>query len=577
MARHLAPSDLDPLFDRLERTDADGLESETLEIKTAPPDLRKLRDLCVETAVCFANAAGGSLVVGVQDRVKGRARAVVGLSEPPDVNALKRAVYDATDPHILVEIETVRVREGDVLLMTVPRGLPPHSTTSGRAWIRLGASCVPLTGSMMARLLASSGGADLSAEVLDGTGLVDLDPAAVAEARRLLDGAGRLRGRAARDDEALLTLLGLPLHDGSLTMAALLLLGTDRSLRRHVPQHEVTMLSFRRATRYDDRLDLRSSLLTLLPAADRFLQGALRLRTIRPAGFAQLEVREITEEVAREAVLNAVTHRDYVQRQGVLVEVRGDRVQITNPGGFVGGITAENVLRHPHVHRNEQLAQALQQLGLVNRAGIGVDRIYEGLLRLGNETPSYVAVPEQVSLALPRSGSDEFAAWVLEQESRGEELDLDELIVLRRLVDVASIDRWSAQRYLQVDDAAAAARLADMRRRGLLVVSGRGRAAQYALPRTLSERLRGRALTDADRPLEAEGVRLRVLALLEDRDRLTNGEIRRISGWSRAQVHALLSQLAAEGRIERRGAGRGAHVVPARSSAYTSASDPTKR
>lgn len=223
------------------------------------------------------------------------------------------------------------------------------------------------------------------------------------------------------------------------------------------------------------------------------------------------------------------------------------------------------------MHRNEQLAQALQLLGLVNRAGIGIDRIYEGLLRLGSPLPIYQAEPEQVSLTLSRSGSDEFAAWVLEHEANGEELDLDELIVLRRLVDVASIDRWIVQRCLQVDDDTAASRLAEMRRRKLLLATGRGRGARYSLPRVLSDRLRGRALTDADRPLEAEGVRLRVLALLEDRDRLTNGQIRAFSGWSRTQVHALLTQLVAEVLVGRRGAGRGAHVVLARRSEETNA------
>lgn len=561
MARFLAPADLDALLDRLDRTDADGLESETLEIKRAPDDPARLRDVCVEAAVCLANARGGNVVVGIADRVRGRAAAVRGLSAVPDVNSLKRAVYDATDPHILVELDVVRVAEGELLLMTVPRGLPPHSTTSGRAWIRHGSSCVPLTGSMMARLLASSGGADVSAEPVDGMSIDLLDPAAVAEARRLLDAAGRLSPQAARTPRALLDLLGLTPVDGELSLAALVLLGAESALRLHLPQHEVTMLRYHRATRYDARVDLRQPLLTLLPAADRFLQAALRLRTIRPAGYAQLEVREITEEVAREALLNAVTHRDYIQRQGVLVEVRKSALHITNPGGFVGGITEDNVLRHPHVHRNEQLAQALQTLGLVNRAGLGVDRIYEGLLRLGGALPTYRGEAESVSLTLPRGGDDDFAAWVLEREAEDDPLELDELIVLRRLVDVAHLDRWTAQRSLQADEDTAAALLAQMRKRRLLVATGRGRAARYSLPRVLSDRLRGRALTDADRPLEGEGVRLRVLELLRERDALTNAQIRAFSGWSRAQVQALLSQLAREGLVERRGAGRGAHAV----------------
>lgn len=111
--------------------------------------------------------------------------------------------------------------------------------------------------------------------------------------------------------------------------------------------------------------------------------------------------------------------------------------------------------------------------------------------------------------------------------------------------------------YLQLGEAATATQLADMRRKTLLVARGRGRAAHYSLPRVLSDRLRGRALTDADRPLENEGVRLRVLALLQERERLTNGQIREFSGYSRAQVHALMRQLTAEGLIEMRGVGNG--------------------
>jgi len=161
-------------------------------------------------------------------------------------------------------------------------------------------------------------------------------------------------------------------------------------------------------------------------------------------------------------------------------------------------------------------------------------------------------------------GNDAFAAWVVEHERDHEELHLDDLIVLRRLVDVGAIDRWAAAEHLQLDETAAGERLSELRGRGLLMARGRGRGASYSLPRPLSERLRGRGITDAERPLEIEGVRLRLLELLRERGRLTNAEIRAFSGYSRQQVLALEKRLEAEGDVKLRGRGRGAHIVPTR-------------
>jgi DNA-binding transcriptional ArsR family regulator len=77
----------------------------------------------------------------------------------------------------------------------------------------------------------------------------------------------------------------------------------------------------------------------------------------------------------------------------------------------------------------------------------------------------------------------------------------------------------------------------------------------------LSERLRGKGVTDADRPLEDEGVRLRILELLKERGKLTNGEIRDFSGYSRQHVLAIEKALEQEGLIELRGYGRGAYIA----------------
>jgi ATP-dependent DNA helicase RecG len=147
--------------------------------------------------------------------------------------------------------------------------------------------------------------------------------------------------------------------------------------------------------------------------------------------------------VAREAVLNAVTHRGYFLRQGIQIGLFRDRMEVISPGGFIGNITPENILRHPPLHRNELLARIFQTVGLVNRVGLGVDRIYEGLLRFGKDLPRYSADEAHVKLAIPFETQDTFALFVAGEERRGKHLDLDDLIILRSFSKTSSLDRWS--------------------------------------------------------------------------------------------------------------------------------------
>lgn len=558
----LKPEEILDQIDRLETETADDIESEFLEIKTKPRGRDELKRWLVEMAVCFANQRGGCLIVGIADRTRGRSKAILGIGEVSH-RGLERDVYSATDPHILIEIEELEVPEGRLLVAHIPKGIPPHTTSSGFASIRIGDSCQPLTGTNLARMIASSGEVDLSAAPVEGAKLTDLDQRAIDQARSLLRLQPGLARLADEDAETLLDALNLKNGD-ELSQAALLLFGRESAIARFLPQHEITILRYVAETRYDQRADLRGPLLLEFDRIEDSLAAATTLRTIHPRGFAQLEIPTLSWEVAREAILNAVAHRDYFPRQGIIVAIHRDHVEITSPGGFLGGISPANVLRHPPVHRNELLARALQGLGLVNRVGLGVDRIFEGLLKNGARPPTYMADEVSVSLTLPLGGSDEFAAWVVEHEKEHDPLALDDLIVLRRVVDAGAVDRLTAAGHLQLNETEAADQLADMRGRGLLVARGRGRAAAYSLPRPLSERLRGKDVTDADRPLEAEGVRLRILEILKERDRLTNAEIRDFSGYSRQQVLAIEKSLEDEGLIELRGYGRGAHIALAK-------------
>jgi len=140
--------------------------------------------------------------------------------------------------------------------------------------------------------------------------------------------------------------------------------------------------------------------------------------------------------------------------------------------------------------------------------------------------------------------------------------ELDDLLLLRELTTTPLLNRWSASNLLKVSKEAAAERLASLRGKGYLVVRGRGRTASYQLRRNLAERLRDREVLAAELPLEEEAVRLRVLALLHDKGRLTNAEVQRISGFNRVQVYKIFKELVKEGKARYAGKGRGSHIVP---------------
>ena len=280
-------------------------------------------------------------------------------------------------------------------------------------------------------------------------------------------------------------------------------------------------------------------------------------------GFGELAVPDLTWWTAREAVLNGLVHRDYFLNQSVYVELRPGRVEVASPGGFIGGVRPENILRHPPVRRNPLLADALQAAGYVNRAGMGVDRIYEELLRLGKPLPAYETDISYVRLILKTRSHAPFARFVAEESRHGHSLDLDELLVLRGVADRTRLDRWSAARTLQTEDETEAARrLAALKGRGYLVPHGRGKGTSYGLARGLSALLRTRAGGDEGPDPDPEAVRLRVEAVLAERGRLTNADVRRMCGYSRAEVVRLMRSLREQGLARVEGRGRGAHYVP---------------
>ena len=556
--------DTNPLLDiiaRLEGTPADGLESETLEFKSwdptasVPERKRRVRGIR-ESVVAMANARGGTIVLGVADRKRTRQDAIQGVGNL-DSDGLRRDIYDGTEPHILVDLGELALPEGRLLVLRVPRGLPPHTTADGVAKIRIGKESKPLTGSGLRTLISTRAGHDPSAQVLPDARWTDIDPDQIRRLRGVIAAGRGDRGLARLPDEPLIEALGLG-AGGDLTLAAILLLGTRAALARFAPCHELIFLRRLDATRYDARRDFRTPLLQTLEAASETIRSHIGLTTVPVSGLRDLELPDVSAWVAREAILNAVTHRDYFPSASVTVSLYSDRLEVTSPGGFPGTVTADNVIRHHPVRRNELLTAVFRDIGLAERVGQGVDRIYTESLRAGKRRPFYEGASDFVRLTLPTRTDRGFVQFVDSERQQTPGFDLDDLLIFDALRDDDEMDRWSAAKALQTDEERAARHLATLGQRGYLAIRGRGRGTKYRLSDRIATLLRE---TRVESPRNGVRTRQRILSALARGERLTNARVRRLTNQSRHQAMALMRALCREGLATMEGTRGGARYL----------------
>jgi len=293
--------------------------------------------------------------------------------------------------------------------------------------------------------------ADYTASVPLTASLADLDPVEVARLRGVARG-----GLPQLADLDLLRELGLLSESGGQerpNVAALLLLGTPRALKAHLPQAEVCYYHHTSSDPdFSFREDMLRPLLATLTRTAELVQARNAFTPVQ-VGLFRIEVWDYDEAVYREALLNALTHRDYQLRDVVHVHQYPDRLEIGSPGGFPGGITPENILRHQPKRRNPLLAEVLAKLGLVERAGVGVDKMYQLMLRHGKELPEYTSYPDAVTLALHNPGFDaDFVRFVARKQEQMQTLSLDMLMVLSRLGREGAASRLELSRALQLPE-----------------------------------------------------------------------------------------------------------------------------
>ena len=539
-------------------------ETLTVEFKS---DVKSLSDReLVVAVVALTNTEGGDLYLGIEDD-----GSVTGLSASHrDTTGLSALISNRTNPPVSVRVELLEYEGQQVALIRVPKSRQLVSTSEGlllrRRLLASGKpEAVPFYPHEFLQRQAGLGLADPSALPFPGLPLDVLNP---VERQRIREAIRRYGG-----DSSLLPLADNEL-DGALglitsaagihcpTLAGLLMLGREDVLRQHVPAHEV---AFQVLEGTDVRANefFRKPLLQAFEEIERLFAARVTEKEVQ-VGLFRVPVPNFERRAFREALVNALVHRDYSRLGAVHVRLGDDGLTISNPGGFVEGVNLDNLLVTEPRPRNPLLADISKRIGLAERTGRGIDRIFEGLLRYGRPAPDYGrSDATSVVVRMSNAESDlDFLEMVLREEERtGRPMPLDSLIILSRLRQERRLTTGDLVPSTQKSEQQTRAALEKLAETGMVEAHGVGRGRTY----TLSAKVYRKAGQKADyvrqagfEPIQQEQM---VLQYIDKHGSIKRADVADLCQLSLPQAYRLLKRLENSSFIIQNGKAKGAYYV----------------
>ncbi len=387
-------------------------ENERLEFKQAQAsfDVVKLERYCC----ALANEGGGDLLLGITEKPTPH---VTGTQAFPNPEKLLPRLVQLL--RLKVQADEILHPDGRVLVFHVP----PHSpgipvAHNGAYLMRGGEGLTAMTPDRLKRIFDELN-PDYTAQPAVGTGLNDLLPSAIEEFRRRWMKKSGNAGLETLSTTQLLSDAEL-LVDGTPTIAALVLFGTRAALTRHLAQAELVFeyRSTDASGPAGQRIEYREGFFAWFDDLWKAINNRNELQHYQDGLFI-LDLPTFNERVIREAILNAVSHRDYRHPSSIFVRQYPKRMEIVSPGGFPDGITVDNLLWR-QLPRNRRLADSFGRCGLVERSGQGFNIIYEQCIRESRPRPSFDQT-DQFQVALSLSGEIQDARFLQFLEKIGVE------------------------------------------------------------------------------------------------------------------------------------------------------------
>ena len=360
------------------KEDASKRDPKTGTIKEGSPKPENVAKKLAEEAACFANTpGGGALIVGVNDK----SGEIIGTGI--DADWLRSRLHELTSGKMGTNIREGEVHGIRILVIITPQAVEPVPY-KGKYRHRQGDKCVEVSSSLL--LQGRFGGAAADPSYLQSTTRIT-DVLSHAMTRLCELAAGADSSKASLDPMDVVSRLGLRYGDTEyLNKAGEILLST-----REQPAIDYT---YREVQGGPSRVRIDQPGRSLLEQIDAVEAEAARHNpaTEIQTGFVVHQVRHIPERTLREAILNGVCHRDWNDSEPTTVEHIGSELRVTSPGGFIRDITPENIMIRSEP-RYRTLMTAVRGLGLVEQEGVGVDRMFTDLIRIGADLPIIEALP----------------------------------------------------------------------------------------------------------------------------------------------------------------------------------------
>ena len=528
---------------------------ETLEIEFKS-DVKSYPDHdLVEEIVGMTNTVGGVLFLGVEDD-----GTITGIQKKhKDAVGVTALIANSTVPPISVRAEVIK-EEKEVLKIEIPRSRGVVSTSSGkilRRRLKLDGSpeVIPMYSYEIPSRLSELGLLDFSAQPLAGAVLEDLNPNQRIRLRRIIQ--NRQGGEKAlltlQDDELDIALRLVTEVAGKYvpTMTGMLLIGKEERIAELMPTARSTFQVLEgTAVRINE--DSSKPLLELFENYETYLKAWNPERETE-YGLFRIPIPEFDWAAYREGLVNAFCHRDYTMLGSVRVLIDDEGMSISNPGGFIDGVNLKNLLTvEPH-GRNPALADAMKRIGLAEKTGRGIDRIYEGSIIFGRPWPDYTeSTSRTVKLFIQRAKANlPFAKLIADEQKRQQKtLSIYTLMILSLLNDErrCSLDRIIEVTNLSENKVRAA--VENMIETGLLEASGNGKNRSFILGKQIyreaNESIKYVRQTDIDSIRRPE----LIMKLAETQQGIiTKQDVMDLFKISPAQAYSLLKQLKNENKI----------------------------